>query len=198
MVIKKGDIMPPKTRITKEMIINAGFEIVRIDGVEALNARNIASKLSCSTQPVMYCFKTMEELKNEIYNVADEYHTGYLMNIDYEKEKQMLSLGLNYIKFAIEEKNLFKFLFQSDKFSNTGFSRFLQGKELYPMLNILSVAAGITVEQGKEAFLQLFFTAHGIASLLANNSMEYDEQYCEKMLSNAFLSIVGTMKGELL
>ena len=49
--------MPPKTRITKEMIINAGFEIVRFDGVEALNARNIASKLSCSTQPVMYCFK---------------------------------------------------------------------------------------------------------------------------------------------
>jgi AcrR family transcriptional regulator len=50
--------MPPKVRITKEDIINAAIEIVRKDGAQAINARNLAAYLNCSTQPVFSNFKT--------------------------------------------------------------------------------------------------------------------------------------------
>ena len=53
--------MPPKAKITKEMIIDAAFEITRESGIEAVNARTISEKLGCSTQPVMYHI-------NSIYN----------------------------------------------------------------------------------------------------------------------------------
>ena len=53
--------MPPKVKITKEMIIDAAFEIARSEGAENINARTISKKLGCSTQPVMYHFKTIEE-----------------------------------------------------------------------------------------------------------------------------------------
>ena len=33
-------------------------------------------------------------------------------------------------------------------------------------------------------FISLFITAHGIASLLANNSMKYNEEECKKLLNN--------------
>ena len=59
--------MPPKARITKNMVIEAAFETVREAGAESINARTIAQKLSCSTQPVMYHFKTMEQLKRAVY-----------------------------------------------------------------------------------------------------------------------------------
>ena len=56
--------MPPKVKITKEMIIDAAFEIARSEGAENINARTVSKKLGCSTQPVMYHFKTIEELKS--------------------------------------------------------------------------------------------------------------------------------------
>ena len=40
--------MPPKTRIQKEDIIQVAFDIVRAEGLEALNARRIAKELNLS------------------------------------------------------------------------------------------------------------------------------------------------------
>ena len=57
--------MPPKPKINRQMILDAAFEIVREQGHEMVNARTIAEKLKCSTQPVMYHFKTMEEIRKE-------------------------------------------------------------------------------------------------------------------------------------
>ena len=55
--------MPPKPKITKNMVIDAAFEVAREAGGENINARTVAKKLNCSTQPVMYHFATIEELK---------------------------------------------------------------------------------------------------------------------------------------
>lgn len=46
--------MPPKVKITKKMVTEASFEIVRDSGHENLNARTIAEYLGCSTQPILY------------------------------------------------------------------------------------------------------------------------------------------------
>ena len=46
--------MPAKPKVTKEMIVDAAFEIARKEGMENINARTVSEKLSCSTQPVMY------------------------------------------------------------------------------------------------------------------------------------------------
>lgn len=55
--------MPPKPKITKDMVIAAAFEVVRKAGAENINARTVSEILNCSTQPVMYHFATIEELK---------------------------------------------------------------------------------------------------------------------------------------
>ena len=58
--------MPPKAKVTREMIIDTAFEIIRNTGIETVNARTVSKELNCSTQPVMYHFKTIEELKKII------------------------------------------------------------------------------------------------------------------------------------
>ena len=63
--------MPPRAKITKEMVIDAAFEVAREQGVENINARTVAKKLSCSTQPIMYHFETIEKLKKAVYTKAD-------------------------------------------------------------------------------------------------------------------------------
>ncbi len=55
--------MPAKTKVTKEMIIDAAFAIAREEGAENINARTVLKRLHCSTQPVMYHFATIEELR---------------------------------------------------------------------------------------------------------------------------------------
>ena len=44
--------MPPKARITRDMILDAAFDLVRAEGHEALNVRTLAKRLGCSTQPI--------------------------------------------------------------------------------------------------------------------------------------------------
>ena len=73
--------MPAKVKATKEMIVDAAFEVARERGAENINARTVSERLNCSTQPVMYHFATIEELKKAVYKKADEFHSEYLMNI---------------------------------------------------------------------------------------------------------------------
>ena len=187
--------MPPKAKITKEMVIKAGFDIVRSEGVESLNVRRIAAGLGCSTQPVMYLYKTVDELKADIYSAADEFHTEYIMQPDDAAEDPLLSIGLNYIRFAEKEKFLFRFLFQSDKFRNIGFREMLDGAENDFIIQPLTEQTGLDRAQAKEVFETLFICVHGYASLLANNSMEYNEEFSAGMLKNIFMSTVGFMLG---
>ena len=105
--------MPAKAKVTKEMIVDAAFAIAREAGVENINARTVSERLHCSTQPVMYHFATMEELKRTVYAKADLYHSEYLMTMKKPPKGAALGIGMNYIRFAIEEPHLFRFLFQS-------------------------------------------------------------------------------------
>lgn len=188
--------MPPRATITKEMVIEAGLGIVRGEGIESLNVRKIAAALKCSTQPVMYHYKTVDELKADIYAAADAFHTEYITQSDGSAEP-MLAIGLNYIRFAEKEKHLFRFLFQSDKFRNMGLGEMVSGEEAEFLIRPLEEQSGLSGEQAKKVFETLFICVHGYACLLANNSMEYNEADCAEMLKKIYTSTVGSMtRGE--
>ena len=108
--------MPAKAKVTREMIVDAAFAVARETGAETISARTVSERLHCSTQPVMYHFATIEELKRTVYAKADQYHSDYLMRIKKPQKGAALGIGMNYIRFAIEEPHLFRFLFQSDYF----------------------------------------------------------------------------------
>ena len=107
--------MPPKPKITKEMIMTTVLEITREAGFESVNARSIAEKLQCSTRPIFTCYKNMDELKAGFLDFAFEYYNQYVS--DYSRStntRTYLLLPLSYIEFAKEEANLFRLLFLSD------------------------------------------------------------------------------------
>jgi len=182
--------MPPKARITEEMIITAAFEIARTEGAEGINVRSIAKRLGCSTQPVLYCFSTISEIKNAAYARADRFHSEYITSVPENAESPMLAIGLNYIRFAAEEKPLFRFLFQSDGFPKNDLAELIDTEELAPVLSALAKSVGVGGERAKEIFLSVFLIAHGYASMLANNSMAYDEKAAALLLRKAMAGVV--------
>ena len=187
--------MPPKVKVTKQMVADASFEVVRAKGHENLNARTIAEYLGCSTQPVLYSFKTVDEIREAAYEIADGYHTSYIMPKETD-ENPMLALGLNYVRFGHKEKNLFRFLFQTDQFGGKDINALMSGPELAGSLGVMAKGLQVEPEQAGEMFLTFFCAAHGLASLLANNSMEYDEEQCRKMLEGVFFGMIASRKGK--
>ena len=178
--------MPAKAKVTKEMIIDAAFAVARETGAENINARTVSERLHCSTQPVMYHFATIEELKRAVYAKADLYHSEYLMNMKKLPNGAALGIGMNYIRFAIEEPYLFRFLFQSDFFNGKTMLELIDAEELIPVLSSMQRALGVDIEQTKKIFLTVFLFAHGYASIIANNSLKYDEELINSQLDRAY------------
>lgn len=188
--------MPPKAKITKDMVVVAAFEIARKTGAENINARTVAKKLNCSTQPVMYHFATIEKLKRAVYEKTNEYHTKYLMNISEAQEDVMLGIGLNYIRFAVEEPNLFRFLFQSGFAVENSLLEMIDSKELTPVLSVMQKEMNKNTEQTKEVFVTLVLFVHGYASIIANNSLEYDEKLIATHLKRVYTGAISAMQEE--
>ena len=186
--------MPAIAKVTKEMIIDAALEIAKEMRAENITARTVSQKLGCSTQPVLYHFKTIEDVRIAAHKKASEFHINYVTNLSGKYERPMLEVGMRHIRFAVEEKNLFCFLFHSNYYTGVSLSDWLTGEIFDSLFPILLRQAKVDEQQAYSIFSQIFLVTHGIASLLANNAMVYDEAYCINTLSNAYFGIMYLIK----
>ena len=107
--------MPPKAKITREMILYAALAITRKEGFEAVNARSIAGRLGCSTRPIFTCYAGMEELKRDFLLFAFDFYEAYAAGCaERFPAEPCLLHPLAYLAFAREEPLLFQFLFVGD------------------------------------------------------------------------------------
>ena len=68
----------------------------------------------------------------------------------------------------------------------------IENPELSGILSVMAKGIGCGVEEAKEVFMTFFCAVHGLASLHANNSVEYDDEENTKMLENVFYGILAT------
>jgi AcrR family transcriptional regulator len=161
--------MPKKPTTTKEDMIEGAFRLIREKGHEALTVRNLASFLGCSTQPIMYQFPDTDVLKDLTYRKADLFHSEYIL-----AGTDLLDIGVRYIRFAREEPQLFRFLFQSGRFSGLSLEDLIMAPETAEVLAAVSSEEELSAEEAAAFFEPLVAVVHGYASLIANNAMKYD------------------------
>ena len=87
--------MPTKIRISKDMILDAAFEIVRQDGMEKLSNRELANKLKCSIRPIYYKFENVEEMQKELYIKIEKYLYKFLTSNMAEDIPKYKQIGIN-------------------------------------------------------------------------------------------------------
>ena len=104
-------MMPAAKKVSKDDIIDAAIDVLRDDGFSAINARSVAKKLGCSTQPIYFSFKNMDELKAALTQRAIELHTQRVRDSLRAHEGNDSSYGMGFVKFAAEEKQLFRWLY---------------------------------------------------------------------------------------
>lgn len=171
-------LMPRKPVTTREAMIEGAFQLIRDKGYEYLTARNLAAFLGCSTQPVMYQFPNLGQLREEAYRKADAYHSEYIMS-----GKDLIGIGMRYIRFAEEEPQLFRFLFQSGHYSGFSLEELIRAPEASGILAEVSLEEGMTEEDAAAFFEPLFAVVHGYASLIADNAVRYDPEAIRKALT---------------
>ncbi len=180
--------MPPKVQITEEAILLTSIQIVRESGVEAINAREIAKRLHCSTQPVFWRFQTMDELKKALYGKAEEIYNNDMLK-GMKHENPFLGAGLAYINFAKAEKNLFKFLFMSDSIQVKSVFEMIEGEDNQEIIVMISKMTNIKVEYAKQLFINIWLVTHGIASMMATNSCHFTDNEIHQILSDSFMGL---------
>lgn len=178
--------MPRGATTTREAMIKGAFELVRREGYDALTARSLAAELGCSTQPIMYRFPDLSELREEVYRRADEFHTRYLL-----EGSDLMDIGLRYVRFAAEEPRLFRLLFQSGHFDGESLQDLIRAPEAAPILQAMGSLGTDDPDAAAKAFECLYVAVHGYASLIANNAMDFDERSVEKVLRKIGRAVLG-------
>lgn len=177
--------MPPKVKVTKQDIINAAVSIVRESGAQNINARNIASALGCSTQPIFSNFATMNDLRLAVIKKADEMCQEYAKREEQSGKYPVYKAnGMAYIRFAKEEKELFKLLYMRDR-TNENENSLVDEK----MENIVHNNTGLKNDDVKLFHLEMWAYVHGVATMFATNFVNLDWELVSKMLTDAYLGL---------
>ncbi|EMS72203.1 TetR/AcrR family transcriptional regulator [Ruminiclostridium cellobioparum] len=185
--------MPPRPKIFKEKILEAAFNLTREKGWENINARSLASKLSCSTQPIFRIYKDMAELKKDIFDYIEAFYNQYIES-HIDPENIFFSIGMAYIGFAKEEPNLFKMLFMSNNFKTASFMEMLEDEENSAIADRIAAGNQITIENAKYLYMETWLFTHGIASMVATNSCSFQNNEIAQMLRNAFMGFLKLIK----
>lgn len=176
--------MPPKVKITKQDIVQAAVDIVRQSGPEAINARNIAAALGCSTQPVFSNFATMEELKLAVVERSDKLCWDCMQKeIGSGLYPAYKASGMAYIRFAKEEKQLFKLLYMRDRAGEPA----MEDHQLTnAMEGMVQQNTGLDDRTAKLFHLEMWAYVHGIATMFATGFLDLEWELVSKMITDAY------------
>lgn len=182
--------MPTKIRISKEMILDAAFEIVRQDGMEKLSNRELANKLKCSIRPIYYQFENVEEMQQELYKKIEQYFYKFLLDNMIEGIPQYKQVGMNYIKFARKEKKLFQTLFMSDIGLTPDAFVAKDGEDYNEIEKLIKISANLKEEDIKDFHTKMWIFCHGIATLVANGTIKLTDSQIQDLLSYEFQALM--------
>ena len=182
--------MPTKIRISKDMILDAAFEIVRKDGMEKLSNRELANKLNCSIRPIYYQFENVEEMQKELYLKIEQYFYKFILDNMVEEIPKYKQVGINYIKFAKKEKKLFQTLFMTDVGLTPDAFVSKAGEDYKEIEKFIKISANIKEEDIKDFHTKMWIFCHGIATLVANDTIKLTDNQIQDLLSCEFQALM--------
>ena len=182
--------MARKESITKQMIIDGAFELLKKEGVEAVTARKLAAHIGCSTQPIFRVYENMDELLKELFERSRAYYEDFCNSNKNSYDTPFVSLGINYIRFAKQEQNLFKLLFLSGNKDNTLYE-LINGKENAFVMKEIKKIPNLNMDNVELIFTKVFIFMHGMAGMTRTGEFDLSDKEAEDMLKDAIKGFIG-------
>lgn len=179
--------MARKETITKENIIQAGFDILQEEGIEQVTARKLAARANCSTQPIFRVYSNMDKLHEELFGRACQFFEDFYAEHPRMTVTPFVNLGQVYIKFAGEHKKIFEFVFLSPK---------RYGRSMYDLVNgskgnvsrEIQAATAQGCRNASDLFMKMWIFVHGAACMSLTGDYDLSEDETMRMLKDAYQS----------
>ena len=157
--------MPRRVKFDRESIIRAALDIVREGGPEALNARAVA-----------------------VYARAAALFNERMAECGAEGVPRYKACGLTLLRFANEERALYRLLFLSDIVRVANARACLEETASRAHEAVIAVT-GYPLEIARDFHRHMFIFTQGMASLIATGCVPYDEAYCSIMLDDEYTAL---------
>ena len=186
--------MPPTVRFTRDAVLHAACQLMRREGMEALNARAIAKELGGSTQPIFRLFTNMEDLHRElILYVARQFQAHAEADMG-QSDSPYIQLCTTYLLYGRDEPELFKLLFMRDRVSEGQYS---DQTNFDLVFNIIKKETPLDDETALRFFERTWLFIHGLAVCIATKYIPcQDERYLISMVKEAYNAAVKMMNLE--
>jgi len=159
----------PKQRITKDMVVNAAFEIARNGGMEQVIVKSIAKKLGCSVQPIYSYCQNMDGLRSDVAKQARDFIQKYV-TAHIDKDDLFRSTGRTYIQLAKEEPHIFKIFLLQERKNISSLDDLYRSETNPQMAQMLSEQLQISMEKAKQLHLNMLVYTMGIGTIFSVTS----------------------------
>ena len=186
--------MARKKTITRDQILVAAHQVISDRGFSHFTARNIATQMNCSTQPIYLEFKNMDDLKEALFHLMAE-HTSEIFLEAAKEAPYLIKLGVAFVSFARENRQLYQSLYLEEELGAKAMQQAFQ--ECFNGL-LIKEEAGIerSDEEMKEQFMMFWIYISGLASMESEKILTYSNEELETMLT-AFLLSMKKEKSEM-
>ena len=185
--------MAPKNKFTREEMVAAAMRVVRAKGIDGLTAKTVADELGASTQPVFTAFGSMDTVRQEIYAAAVRVYDGYV-NAGLQEKIPFFGVGMQYIRFARDEPELYRFLFLTraldQEHSAMQSMRHLQALVRPTLTRVYRISA----DEADLYFRDLWFVVHSLSTLIVTGDCPYSDGEIGQILTGFSLSICKSIK----
>ena len=176
--------MPRSYMFTKEQVLDAAIGLTREKGFAAVSARSLGERLGTTSRPIFSHFENMADVQRGIIGAANELYQSF-------REKEIASgkyvpykaSGMAYIRFAKEEKELFKLLFMRDR---SGEQIKEDPEEMGALIGLIAKQVGIDKKTAEIFYLEMWAYTHGIASMIATGFYDWDEALASRALTDVY------------
>ena len=182
--------MPSSPKIKKEDMLQAALELVARDGYAALTIKAVARELGCSTAPISWQFGGMDGLREELIPFAEQYVEDKYYSRNENEVAAFEQRGRGTIDLALENPNLFRFLYTGERSQilSTGFRLQTNNPDIDNMYQKMAELLEITLNQVMDFAMTMMVYTQGIGTLIASGIVKDTKENMYRMLHNTGLT----------
>jgi len=159
--------MARKTRISKEVIMEAAFQKLIRDGYASINITSLAKEIGCSTQPIAWHFENMEGLRDELLDYCVRFVGRIFCGVRSEHiAEQLEDIAAGYVTLTFDYPNLYRYFYMSDGDGNRmkELTNSLRADNYEKTMCLVQKEYDVSKEKAQKYLRNFQMYVHGIAS----------------------------------
>lgn len=183
--------MGPKIKFTKERIIDAAYEIAKIEGIDNITIRKIAEKMGSSIAPIYVNFKDVNELIQAV--ISKIFIVSHQMLLEVDTGNPFLDMGVASLRFAKEYPILFRDLIIKKNHYMKNYDQEM-GTVLIEQMKKDPELTGFTNEDLMTILLKMRIFQLGLSVMIANGllSDDFTEEKAIELLKSTANDVITT------